>query len=221
VLRSIALLSLWGIANVDTVKGLGDQAIASAERAVALAPDYGDAHAALGRARLNVSVDFVGAAAEFDRALALAPGSAYVQSNFGFYAALIGHFEPARTAMQRAVSLDRENWRSYSSQGETLLFAKQYGEAVAAFQHGLALGPDALTINGWLVFALFLMGQTEQARQLCEAPATAMHEDDRHDCLAQVYHALGLQTDAEHELDQFKKLDGDGGADGYAEIYAQ
>jgi len=109
VLRSIALLSLWGIANADTVKGLGDQAIAAAKHAVTLAPDYGDAHAALGRARLNVSVDFFGAAAEFDRALALAPGSADVQRAFGTYAALIGHFEPARAAMQRAVSLDRES----------------------------------------------------------------------------------------------------------------
>jgi hypothetical protein len=48
-----------------------------------------------------------------------------------------------------------------------------------------------------------------------------MHEDDRHECLALVYHALGRQTDAEHELNQFKKLDGDAGAFHYANIYAQ
>jgi TolB-like protein/tetratricopeptide (TPR) repeat protein len=221
VLRSNALRSLWTIANVDTVKGLGDQAIASAERAVALAPDYGDAHAALGRVREDISVDFVVAGAEFDRALVLAPGSAYVQSTFGTYAALIGHFEPALTAMRRAVSLDRENWRLYFSQGQTFFLARQYGAAVAAFQHGLALRPGALLIDAWLGWTFFLMGQTEQARQLCEAPATAMHEDDRHECLALVYHALGRQTDAEHELNQFKKLDGDAGAFHYANIYAQ
>jgi hypothetical protein len=48
-----------------------------------------------------------------------------------------------------------------------------------------------------------------------------MHEDDRHYCLALVYHALGRQTDAEHELDQLRKLDGDIAADNYVEIYAQ
>jgi tetratricopeptide (TPR) repeat protein len=221
VLRSVALLSLWYIANVDTVKDLGDQAIAAAERAVALAPDYGDAHAALGRVREDIAYDFVGAAAEFDRALALAPGSADVQRAFGTYAALLGHFEPARAAMRRAVILDQENWRSYLWQGQVFLLSRQYDEAVAAFQHGLVLRPGALTIDAWLSWTLFLMGQTEQARQLCEAPATSMHEDDRHYCLALVYHALGRQTDAEHELDQLRKLDGDIAADNYVEIYAQ
>jgi TolB-like protein/Flp pilus assembly protein TadD len=221
VLRSMGLLGLWYIAHLDTAKDLGDQAIASAQRAVALAPDYGDAHAELGRVLVDISVDFVGAGAEFDRALALAPGSAYVQSNFGNYAALIGHFEPALIAMQRTVSLDQENWRSYFAQGQTLSLARQYGAAVVAFQHGLALRPGALAIDGWLGSDFFLMGQTEQARLLCEAPATPMHDDDRHDCLALVYHALGRQADAEHELDQFKKLDGDGGAIAYAEICAQ
>ncbi|MGA2564999.1 MAG: hypothetical protein ABSF96_15730, partial [Steroidobacteraceae bacterium] len=221
VLRSVALLSLWYIANVDTVKHLGDQAIAAAERAVALAPDYGEAHAALGRVREDIAYDFIGAAAEFDRALALAPGSADVQRAFGTYAALIGHFEPARAAMRRAGSLYQENWRSYFWQGQIFLLSRQYDEAVAAFQHGLVLRPGALAIDSWLAWTFFLMGRTEQARQLCETPATPMHEDDRHDCLALVYHALGRQTDAEHELDQLKKMDGDTAADNYAEIYAQ
>jgi len=48
-----------------------------------------------------------------------------------------------------------------------------------------------------------------------------MREDSRHQCLALVYHALGRQADAEHELDQFKTLDGDARAVTYAEIYAQ
>jgi uncharacterized protein (DUF2236 family) len=47
-----------------------------------------------------------------------------------------------------------------------------------------------------------------------------MLEDDRHYCLALVYHALGRQADAEHELDQFKKLYGDVQPVGCAEIYA-
>jgi TolB-like protein/Flp pilus assembly protein TadD len=221
VLRSAALLSLWYIANADTVKHLGDQAIAAAERAVALAPDYGEAHAALGRVREDIAYDFVGAAAEFDRALALAPGSADVQRAFGTYAALIGHFEPALAAMRRAVSLDQENWRSYFWQGQIFLLSRQYDEAVAAYQHGLVLRPGALAIDSWLGWTFFLMGHMEQARQLCEAPATPMHEDDRHDCLALVYHALGRQTDAEHELDELRKLDGETAADNYVEIYAQ
>jgi Flp pilus assembly protein TadD len=64
--------------DVDTKRGLYKQALASAESAVALAPQFGDAHAALGALRAQF-LDFVDAKAELDRALALAPGSAFVQ----------------------------------------------------------------------------------------------------------------------------------------------
>jgi len=221
VLRSMGLLGLWYIAHLDTAKDLGDQAIASAQRAVALAPDYGDAHAALGRVRRNISLDFIGAGAEYDQALALAPGSWYVQISAGVQSALMGHFEPARVAAQRAVSLDQENWRAYDLQAAILFWARQYGEATAALQHGQALKPGAPDLNDSLSTVLFVSGHTEPARQLCEAPATPMHEDARHWCLTLAYHAVGRQADAEHELEALEKLVGDADAFNYAETYAQ
>jgi len=47
---------------------------------VVVAPDLGEAHATLASVRAYALFDYVGAAPEFDRALALAPGSAKVQS---------------------------------------------------------------------------------------------------------------------------------------------
>jgi len=219
--RAAALLNLSQISSADALKALYEQAAVAAERAVALAPDSGDAHAALGRVRFDVYLDFAGGAAEFDRALALAPGSAYVQRNAGHYMAFLGHFEPALKAAQRAVDLDPQNWFSYWQQGLTFYDARQYGEALATIQHALVLKPGSPELNYWLSRILFASGQVEQSRQLCETPTTPMLEDDRHYCLALVYHALGRQADAEHELDQYKKLDGDGQPVGYAEIYAQ
>jgi tetratricopeptide (TPR) repeat protein len=202
-------------------KVLGEQALESAERAVELAPDFGAAHAALGRVRRNISLDLMGAGAEYDRALALAPGSSEVQIGAAIQSALVGHFAPALVGAQRAVSLDPRDWHSYYLQGQTLFWARQYGEAIAALQHGQVVKPSAPDLNDLLSTVLFVSGHTEPARQLCEAPAMPMHENARHWCLALVYHSLGRQADAEHEFEALEKLVGDAGAFSYAEIHAQ
>jgi tetratricopeptide (TPR) repeat protein len=220
-LLNLAQSSDLARSSADAVKALYEQAAAAAERAVALAPDSGDAHAVLGRVREDISFDFVGGAAEFDQALALAPRSALVQRNAAVYMAHLGHFEPALKAAQRAVDLDPQNFFSYLQQGLTFYDARQYSEALAAFRHAQALQRGSPELNHYLAFTFFMLGQTEQARQLCEATATPMHDDDRHWCLALVYHALGRQADAEHEFDQYKKLDADGQSVSCAEIYAQ
>jgi serine/threonine-protein kinase len=219
--RAGALLNLANSSRLDAAKALREQAAMAAERAVALAPDSGDAHAVLGRVRFEVYLDFGGCAAEFGQALALAPGSAVVQRNAAVYMAFLGHFEPALKAAQRAVDLDPQNFYSYLQQEMTFSAARQYDEAFAAIQHALALKPDSSGLNFDLALTFLRLGQTEQAQQLCEARATPMLEDSRHHCLALVYHALGRRADAEHELDQFKKLDGDSHPASIAEIYAQ
>jgi tetratricopeptide (TPR) repeat protein len=135
--------------------------------------------------------------------------------------AFLGHFESALKAGQRAVDLDPQNWFSYWQQGLTFYDARQYGEALAAIQHALVLKPGSPDLNFWLSRILFASGQVEQSRQLCETPTTPMLEGDRHFCLALVYHALGRQADAEHELDLFKKLERDANPVDCAQIYAQ
>jgi serine/threonine-protein kinase len=221
VMRSIEHLDSWLVASPDMAKELGEQALEEAERAVALAPEFGPAHGALGRVRRNISLDFMGAGSEYDRALVLAPGSWEVQMGAAVQSALVGHFAPALVGAQRAVSLDPREERSYYLQGEILYWARQYGEAIAALQHGQVLKSGSPDLNDLLSTVLFISGHTEPARQLCEAPATPMHEDSRHWCLTLVYHAIGRQADAERELENLEKLVGDAGAFNYAETNAQ
>jgi hypothetical protein len=61
----------------------------------------------------------------------------------------------------------------------------------------------------------------EQARQLLETPTNPVIERDRRWLLAIVYHALGRQADAEHELALYKKLVGDARPYRMAQLYAQ
>jgi TolB-like protein len=76
--------------NLDTRGQLQQQALAAAQRAVALAPEFGESHLALGAALRN-SLDFVRASPEYERALALAPGSSRVQRGYAQHPAEMGH----------------------------------------------------------------------------------------------------------------------------------
>jgi TolB-like protein/cytochrome c-type biogenesis protein CcmH/NrfG len=197
------------------------QALQAAQRAVELAPELGETHLVLAEIRAFLLLDYAGAAPEFDRALALAPGSAQVQRAYAGYAADLGHFEPAVQAARRSLSLDPQDVNAHTTLGMALYLARRYDEALVALQHARALNPDSHYIQYAVTLSLLASGQTPQARAQCESSSIPMDEDFRHHCLALVYHRLGRQADAERELQQLKALDGDASAYGYASIYAQ
>jgi serine/threonine-protein kinase len=207
--------------NPDDRAALREQARTAAERAVALAPDLGETHAALASIRAYALFDYAGAAPEFERALALAPGNANVQWSFAWYAADLGHFDQAISAARRAVSLDPENPTPHGVLGFVLSYARRYTEALAAYQDFKALRPESRAVEGEIALTLLASGQVEQARQACESQSTRMEETNRHQCLALAYHYLGRQADEERELKQFQALEGDSAAYSYAGIYSQ
>jgi tetratricopeptide (TPR) repeat protein len=172
--------------------------------------------------RSQLQLDFVGAGAEMDRALAVAPGSAYVQYNVARYRSFMGHSDPALVGVQRVVALDPQSADAYFRQGEIFYNAGRYNEALVAFRHSQALqSGGGGGLHRTLIEVLFRSGQVEQARQLLETPTNPVIERDRHHLLAMVYHGLGRQADAEHELDNYKKMVGDARPYRMAQIYAQ
>jgi TolB-like protein/tetratricopeptide (TPR) repeat protein len=214
-LRANALVNLW--VRVKNPQLLQD-ALASAQRAVTVAPELGEAHADLAYAR-RWMLDMAGAGSEFERALALAPGSAKVQGMFGQFAAMVGHSAPALAAARRGVSLDPQSFWARKVLLDVLSWTRQFAEVPAAIQDAEALNPG-YSVAFFEVNALLASGQFEQVRQNCESPAIALDEDDRHYCLALAYHALERQTDAVREFEKLKALDGDSPCT-YASIYAQ
>jgi eukaryotic-like serine/threonine-protein kinase len=196
------------------------QALAAAQRAVALAPDLGETHVALAITLAYGMLDFRAAEPEFALALTLAPGSARVQRLYAEYSAAMGHHEQAIAAARRAVSLDPQAVGSHVTLGRALDYAKQHLEALVAFHDAAALKPDSNFILGHIAAAMIAAGQLEPARQQCESRSVALTDDNRRWCLALVYHLLGRQSDAERELAELKKSQGDEPAFAYAEIYA-
>jgi TolB-like protein len=193
----------------------------AAERALALAPQLGEAHLVLAYTYCRGLPDLAAAAREYERAVALAPGSAWVQRGFGFFAAKLGHFQLALAAARRAVSLDPQKALTRQVLAEVLIDARRYGEALKVLEDAMVLSPGSHAVESLMQDALVASGQIEKALVTCESPSTPLDDDDRQSCLALVYHKLGRQPDAVREMEKFKAVVGDDGAYGIAGVYAQ
>ena len=106
-------------------------AMASARRAVALAPASGFAHSVLAR-RLVDSLQVREAVAEAERALRLSPGDARVSVNAGV--AVIGLIDPERglAYSRQGVALDPLNSATFSALGQVMFSLRRYAELAEA-----------------------------------------------------------------------------------------
>jgi serine/threonine protein kinase/TolB-like protein/Tfp pilus assembly protein PilF len=196
------------------------EALAAADRAIALAPDSGEAHLARGWV-CSWRLDFACADAEYDRAIALAPGDIRVLRQFATHSTLVGRHDIALAAARTAVTLDPQNSRSLDLFGEDLYAARHYAEAIAAFRESLALDPSQATQDSVLFRAYWMLHRADAMTEMCEPATARLSESDRHFCLALAYHALGRQKAAEAEQRRLHALAGDALACIHAIIYAQ
>ncbi len=196
------------------------QAVVSAERAVSLAPDLGEIHLTLADVYAYGLLDFVRAAPEFERALALSPGSARVQRGAAAFAGEQGHFQAAILAARRAVGLDPQNLDAYITLGQVLTWARDYPEALSVLHTAQLLRPDSLFVRANIANVLLASGAADQARSLCEGASMPRAHPIRQYCLALAYYQLGRQTEAEHQFQQFKADHPEAGVE-IAGLYAQ
>jgi tetratricopeptide (TPR) repeat protein len=131
---------------------------------------------------------------------------------------LMGRTEAGIAAARRAVALDPLNVSSHQYLSGTLLFARRYDEARAAYQDSLSLGQKS-SMGPALALIYYELGDFEKMRAGCEGVGEAVK--DLQYCLPLAYHRLGRQADAETALGRFKASEGNAAAYDYAEIYAQ
>ena len=218
ILRYMAYFST----EPSAVRAFYARARRSAERAVALAPDYADAHMVLGwHILVNGFLDLGAAAREIDRAMALAPGSAAVLDGYAGFQGILGHHDAALSAMRRAIRLDPQNSRYREHLLANLFWARRFEDVLVAVEDARALHAQSYFAGFYGVFSNLALGHAELARQACESPATPLEQDDRHFCLALADHALGRRDQATRELRKLQALKGDLGAANYAAVYAQ
>jgi TolB-like protein/Flp pilus assembly protein TadD len=216
--RSIALTTLAGEAETVAAAHEGyAKAQADAREALALAPDLAQAHIALGVVS-DTTLDFTQANDEYERALALAPGSAEVLRRSGTFAAYMGHVDTAISAARRAIMLDPLARASHSLLGRALYVARRYEEAAGAFAEGLSIAPDFKATYAERGLAFYGLGDLEHARASCELKPDYWFSQP---CLAVIYDKLGRHADAEAALSKLTAALGDAAAYQYATIYAQ
>jgi TolB-like protein len=195
------------------------QARAQALKAVSLAPELAEGHLALALS-YERSLDLTYAKKEWERAMRLAPGNARVLRDYSGFAVLMGHTDAGIAAARRAKVLDPLNGNSHGFLSTALRFARQYDEALAAYQDALALLPNDPSLPASGAFLYYALGDFETMRTVCEGDKQGDLQEYQV-CLALAYHKLGRQRDAASALARFKALRGDAGAYGYATIYAQ
>jgi TolB-like protein len=193
-----------------------NKAEVDARKALGLAPDLAEAHLALANFFAG-SLKLADAFKEYERALALAPGSATVLREYGAFAVLIGRTDAGLAAARRLLVLDPLNSMNHFGLGVSLMFARRYSEAVGALTDAKALTPDDVSVNMWLGIAYYFGGDFQSARAACEKAG----EVNGPWCLAMIYEKLGRHTDAEAMLAKIRAIAGDRLAEGYADIYAQ
>jgi TolB-like protein/DNA-binding winged helix-turn-helix (wHTH) protein/Tfp pilus assembly protein PilF len=205
-------------ATGPAVREAFDQAQADARRAVALAPELAEAHAALGSYLASGAQDYAAASEEYRRAVTFAPGNAQVLRDSGRFAGFMGHFDAGLAATHRAVLLDPLNPRSHSMLGQVLLLARRYTEAIAAFTEVISLDPSDKFAIGYRGLAYYGVGDLAGARASCE---TKPDHWATQWCLAITYDKLGRHADAEAVVARMKATYGDAASYQYATIYAQ
>lgn len=220
-LAHVALsIALMAVAQVDPGLGRNNLEAAQAEalKAVQLAPELGESHLALAWVGVT-SLDFARAEREYERAMALAPGSERILRGYSAFAARIGHVDAGIAAARRAVELNPLNPNSYSYLAGALEVAGRYDEAIAAFNDAIALAPpNAGGFHVELGNVYYELGNFERSRSECEMGRELFPAQI---CLAVTYEKLGRYRDAQAELAKLRASGGDAGAFFYAEIYAQ
>ena len=133
---------LWNILGASSARiGCNVQAIAAFQHALAIKPDFAEAHNNMG----NVWKDqgkLDEAITAFQHALAIKPDFAEAHINLGSALQNQGKLDEAITAYQRALAIKPNFAKAHSNLGSALQNQDKLDEAITAFQRALAIKPD-------------------------------------------------------------------------------
>ena len=130
--------------NLADLSGIDADKVRSIEygdRAIALAPNLVDGYIGRATSRLSFRNDWEGARADFDKALALAPGDATVQLGIGRMMIALGRIPEAIAASRRATELDPLFADAWDQLGRLLYAKADYPAARAALDRALENSP--------------------------------------------------------------------------------
>jgi TolB-like protein/DNA-binding winged helix-turn-helix (wHTH) protein/Tfp pilus assembly protein PilF len=192
-------------------------AVASAARAIALAPELGIAHAEYGATLEESQFDFPRALAEMTRARALAPGDAQTNMAYAELQIHLNHVQEAVAAARLAATLDPLTPQTYRHLAAVLTLARRHDDAMAALRHGMQLEPaptdEDLDLQGEIQLH---QGRIKEALRTCLPD----HDWEQELCLAMAYYGLGDHAAAAASMERLRADLGDNGAMQYVDVYS-
>jgi TolB-like protein/class 3 adenylate cyclase/Tfp pilus assembly protein PilF len=161
--------SLTNIANstndLAQIRPLFDASVEAARRAVGLAPDFADAHSALGAAFAFGKLDVKAARFPFERSRMLGVGDADVLARFALFSARCGRDIAAKDAIKRALQLDPLNPRTFRTAATVEYAARRFAESIKFNQKALSLNAKLGASNAAIGDALLGLGKLKEARE--------------------------------------------------------
>jgi TolB-like protein/Tfp pilus assembly protein PilF len=198
--------ALLAITMADQIMVRGDpfrenvsQAIEAAEKAVALAPSFGEAYSARSFVRSNIQWDWNGAQADIETALRLDPRSETTQRRHAVLLASMGRIPQALAAAKLATEIEPLDVTSWSLLGQSYCAAGQFGEGQRALKHGLGLSPGSIMITLWLALSQLATAQTIEA---LETNSKQQYEPWRWMVLAAAEYILGHAQESQRVMDE-------------------
>lgn len=160
--RSLAVIANQ-YASAGQRRMLYDEAIAEADRATKLAPDYAYGFIALGYAIFYGRLQAREARPSYEQAIKLGGGDVDVLSRYALYCARTGRFAEADSTIARAAALDPLNASMFKSAGNIKYAARSYSEAIDHARKALEISPKRATLRGDMGNAFLMMGNLDAA----------------------------------------------------------
>jgi TolB-like protein/tetratricopeptide (TPR) repeat protein len=179
------------------------RARAAAERALTLAPDLAEAHAAMGQVKLYHEWDWQGAERAFQRANELNPNMPAAHYHYAWHLFLVDRLDEAIAEHERARDLDPLTPRNTAYLSVLYTAAKRYDDAIAAAKQVLELNQRAGVAWEALAFAYSSMGRHEDA--IAASRRTAEYAPPRTFSLGIAYALAGRVDEAREVLETIKK----------------
>ena len=139
------------------------KARSDAEKAVAIAPDLAEAHAALGWVRFFGEWKFAEGLSELKRAKELSPANPTANDLLARVIVYLGRIDEAERQAREAVELDPLSVATQFNLARVLFYAGKLDEADAAGRKMAELQPSASSSHRWQVFVAVQRGDGETA----------------------------------------------------------
>ena len=215
--RSMAVIANQH-AKGGELKSLYRSAVVSARRAVELAPEYAEAHSALGFALAFGKMDMRAARKPYEMSLELGGGDADILSRYAIFNSRLKRFDAANNAITRSLTLDPLNARTFRTIGTIQYAAGNYTGSVDALKRGLALNPKLGGANAVIAQAQYIAGDIDAAEASYRAETNGIF---RLAGLAIVARRKGKASEAQQAFDEMVAEHGTNSLYQQAQIYAQ